>query len=944
MINLPFVEKLTHLRRVAAREVAFDSATAALLEVPVLERYFLNQLNDYVWLLVLMNSSYFGHLSKDEAYRVPLYEYMERIAATAPQAVVNIMRAFPPRSLGEDMQASIVAAALPARDAVQLLPLLLTRLDEIIGDDKLVLPQHLAELVEHFAQTDETEGAFQLADALLQVKYSPSGSRFSIGQLVARLEGWQYQRTLATTVSALFLRDPRRTFDFVCRLLEAPYRAAYKLHSSDSTGLNIRRPAIEPSGQNLGIGLEDALIDGVRDCAERLIKEQHLEVREVVRLLEAKQLALFERIALHLLRIFPDTRLATDHLTTYGLFDGLAYHHEYVLLLQAQFSTLPAPARSLILLWIEQGPREMLRWQDDEPDDLIRKRTEHWQLTRLEPIATDLPEEWGTRYMHLKAKYGQPEHPEFTSYITSHVGPTSAKTPLELSSMAIPELLTYLQTWRPTDDVFGDSLGGLARALTTAVATSPQRYAEAAIEFRNVPTVYASAMLRGLQEASNQDEMVAFDWSPVLILCEWLVVSPEAPASSGFHPHIDQGSARRAIAGLLEQKAFKTKIGSLDFRFRNQAWRILERLTQDAEPDPAYEEKYGQPNMDYATLAINTVRGEGMHAVVSYGLWVFNHSSPGDEGGTSTFDLMPEVRNVLAHHLDRRAEPSLAIRTVYGQYLPWLHLLDEAWLTRHLETIFPEEAPEHRDAAWRTYLRFCAPYNDVLSVLRPYYARAVARLSYTESIGERESSRLGQHLLLYYARGRLEIGAEDQLLEQFFARADNEVRAAAIAFVGRSLRQETDLLPEVIERFQALWNWRITSLPADWAFYSSELAEFVWWAISNVFPVDWTLEQLLQLARKEVKFDSISLLQDYLNDTFGQHQLATIQVLRALVTQSLMAPEWVVGTDGLVALALKSEVSEVREEAAVTLDLLLTAGHLQYMKLIPLLNESQDHA
>jgi hypothetical protein len=43
------------------------------------------------------------------------------------------------------------------------------------------------------------------------------------------------------------------------------------------------------------------------------------------------------------------------------------------------------------------------------------------------------------------------------------------------------------------------------------------------------------------------------------------------------------------------------------------------------------------------------------------------------------------------------------IRSVYGQWLPWLILMDRAWTEQNLERIFPEDESlaELRDAAWR---------------------------------------------------------------------------------------------------------------------------------------------------------------------------------------------------------------------------------------------------
>ena len=66
--------------------------------------------------------------------------------------------------------------------------------------------------------------------------------------------------------------------------------------------------------------------------------------------------------------------------------------------------------------------------------------------------------------------------------------------------------------------------------------------------------------------------------------------------------------------------------------------------------DPfSHEQRYGGSNMDPATLSINTTRGETMHAVIRYALWVRRHlekEPDAEERLAKKFDEMPEVREV----------------------------------------------------------------------------------------------------------------------------------------------------------------------------------------------------------------------------------------------------------------------------------------------------------
>src|SRR6202011_402226 len=120
------------------------------------------------------------------------------------------------------------------------------------------------------------------------------------------------------------------------------------------------------------------------------------------------------------------------------------------------------------------------------------------------------------------------------------------------------------------------------------------------------------------------------------------------------------------------------------------------------------EERYGGSNMDPLTHSINTARGAAMHSVVRYALWVHRAIEREQAGGDveSNFVGIPEVRDLLELHLNPQEDPALAVRAVYGQWLPWLALLDRRWVTTHLGTIFPSDPASRTywDAAWETYI------------------------------------------------------------------------------------------------------------------------------------------------------------------------------------------------------------------------------------------------
>src|SRR5205807_9397337 len=111
-------------------------------------------------------------------------------------------------------------------------------------------------------------------------------------------------------------------------------------------------------------------------------------------------------------------------------------------------------------------------------------------------------------------------------------------------------------------------------------------------------------------------------------------------------------------------------------------WEILRPITATAEPEP-------EPGPDGPPRSI---AAEGLQAAVRYALWVRRHleSQPhGRELARRGWDEMPEVREALAARLDPGRGRSPAVQAVYGQWFPWLLMLDPSWAAAHREEIFP---------------------------------------------------------------------------------------------------------------------------------------------------------------------------------------------------------------------------------------------------------------
>ena len=210
-----------------------------------------------------------------------------------------------------------------------------------------------------------------------------------------------------------------------------------------------------------------------------------------------------------------------------------------------------------------------------------------------------------------------------------------------------------------------------------------------------------------------------------------------------------------------------------------------------------------------------------MHALMRYALWVHRRTENSAEGGDSPsqgFDRMPEVRKVLELHLRPERDPSLAIRAVYGQWFPWLVLIDTEWAKTRKDEIFPAVPTQAdlRQAAWDAYVVFCQPYDSTAELLEEEYGRALDHLNSPTGEGSHlrdPANRLTEHLMQLYWRGKLALDEDEGLLQRFYANAGDTLRGYAIEFIGRSLlNTDGEISTEIVARLQALWEYRLAAV------------------------------------------------------------------------------------------------------------------------------------
>jgi hypothetical protein len=922
--------------------MTFEETVKKVLEQirkrPANHDYFFSKLDSPDWIDALAAAGLFsrapGAIREGDTISFPFWpesQYLERMAGAAPDKVAELMLKLPETDnirVHEDFaKAAIKLPAKPAAEWAEREARWVEKQPYLY----FTLPTILGELSGRLADEGVVSTALRLARALLFPRiHDPSSNE---GKIEFRFDHWHYEQILREHVPRLLHASG---IDGLRVLLDAMEKASKSQGDEDGEYSWLWRPAIEPNEQNYGHGdVRNALIDAAREATAALAGAG--SAADVLKELNARRAPIFKRLALHMLADRPDEPAAISEALSKSNFDDVRVWHEYSRLLGAVFAHLNDEQRAELLRWIEEGPAPAAMGELDQ--ETIAMRRAAWQTRRLFVVREYLPPAWKQKYAQLTAALGgEPQHPEFLSFHSSWSGPRSPRSESELSLMSAAELAQFLKQWQPDGTWHSPEPEGLARVLQEVVAKAPARFVSALSLFREVEPTYARAIVLALSDAAKAK--TTLDWSAVLDYLQWIVSQPRTaadPEDNGLSKDPHWGWARRATAGLLSIALQKD---ALPRELRQRAWNVLEPLTND--PDPSGEDDGS--SMDPATLSINTPRGEALHALIQYALFVYRSEIEDTKAGQSTFDFsrMPEVGRCLERHLDPAIDRSPAIRSVYGQWIPWLMLMDEKWVKLHIESIFPKHDPLLREAAWQAYLQFCPPYEQVFLALRNQYDAAITRLGdWRQSQPGQDSAqsiaRLGEHLMALAGRGLVRWGAADRMLERFFENAPIDAAAHALAFVGQSLREAHEsLTPEIVQRFCELWD-SLSSLLFDARRPDRRdiLKAFGSWFGAPGLNADWAFDHLEAVLNGVGDVDPDYLVMESLSELAKRYPSRSVRLLRKLIARTKNKWAVLAGDESIRAILRAGlDAPESREEAVALVHELGARGYAEFRNLL----------
>jgi hypothetical protein len=770
------------------------------------------------------------------------------------------------------------------------------------GPFSQMLPEKIRKLADIFIERDLIHGAITLLGFVIKPVLSKeyeNHSRYK-SPLVFRSDHYWVSEYCDKQLSILIEKAPLQVLELLSNHLETAIELIKKDKETDAeeyVGFLWRFDIPFRTYDSKDADVVDILIDGLRDGLMEVCKVSILEGRKLLSEYLSGEHIIFQRVALFVLRKFGKNyrELLDSALLNFEYLNLKEYSNEYKGLLRDQFPNANEKIKKQVVQYFINGPSDLreiaenaAKWENEEvTEKYIQRIKEIWTRDHLELIRDYLGKESLRLLDELSDKYGKADvikKPHISSVHWERIpSPISVD---DLASKSFQELSHYIKTYEPKEGYLG-SRRSLGETLKIIVRDNTDKYSELApqLKDKDIRFIYTYYFISGILESfENNNKKIS---QLIVDLCEYVAsqtIDPFIESSDETEMGLD--AAQREVARLFEN-ALRTDDPYMDAEMLLIIRESLIKLSGHSDPK---NEKYGENSFDPYTRSLNCVRGQAMHGLIQYMLYVYRKDK---KLNTTTFKegiFDSEIQKVFDEKLDKDKDPSLAVHSVFGAYIPQIQLLSPEWLEKNLEKIFPvdDKKSKYWDAAWDAYILTSNLFKNVFKLLLPQYKKAVLRLSSDKektNIGSSPDERLAQHLMLAYLNDLTGLGHENELFDLFFKNAPDNIRSSGIFWFYENLK--TEGVKEEDPKWKklwSLWNKRLNDAEAEEISKNmEEMSCYLRWL--PYCPVGY--KDLVPLIKKSIRYlhdayDSKQLI-EFVAKNCDENPLGSMEILRDVI-------------------------------------------------------------
>lgn len=854
-----------------------------ILENPALDQYFFSKLDRSDWISSLNEHGFFTQERLN--LRPSRLHYLSSIASQNPSSVINIINGVGYLTSVDSRRNLVrVLKSLPAETLTPLLPRIPVWLYR--EQDLLVLHEFIGLISNCKDIPDVNDYAGFLIRFLLmpwiEEEYGKENQVPDDIRIKTHLSDWHYSE---------FLRKECRSFKeniwhgpLLVDVL-AEFAKFRELDGDERSYYNARLRSLDSGSQFGHNDPDDSLIQEIVSLGRE--SETTLTFALLWSALSKYPYSVFKRISLDMLahaENVPQDILTTALLDKYALeqiaeYEGAAKRH---------FRALLAKHQDQIITWLTQEP---MYWNWGYVSTLQesdrQKARERWQWRVLNKFAPDdLPEPLKVKIAELNQLHDGPPKDNGIVF-RSWVGhPTTLKID-DLKDLSVSGVAAFLEGDPPsTGNDFSDDLEarrlGVAEVLRRDVADRPQDYFNEIGALQNIHPTYKFEVLFGLRNLASpiQGSLLSFINSFDLSRVEG--------ETSPFY-----SSTIASLCDLLEDKILKDPAMRQQVQAAPAILDVIAQGLKDSDPpqdaDIPNLKNYG----DSYTRSLNINRGKAMHALLRFMGWMQETES--HCAGVNNAEQLSNAKNILKDHILSGSEGSSAVYSAIVPSLPWLHYTDYSLFQQIAPTLFDRTTPYISSATWETHLQWNKFYSNLFGDMRPMYVTHISEdLSDSPSkiwLSDDNGENFAEHIIIFYARGRVNFSDEDRLIQQFFSLASHSSVKHLLSFIGRAISNDEDSSNEVVkQRLIDLWNYIRSEVVPTRADHAEFLGGFDEWFTGGQFEETWSLVQMQYVLENASSHGSDYLVINRLKSLALKYPLEVANCIYTLLEKNRLAP------------------------------------------------------
>jgi len=554
---------------------------------------------------------------------------------------------------------------------------------------------------------------------------------------------------------------------------------------------SVWQPAIEPHEQNkYREDAENVLVQAYRDSLASYIGKNPEEASGYVNEMLQADYQTIHRLAIHAIsenyNVFRDK---VDELLSEKYFES-NFRHEMWSFLNRNYQGFTETQKDRTLGIISGIKRE-----DDEGKP-HEGATSYGRAIWLAAIKGHGNAEARLYEENVEIAKTEPEHPDFSSYMSSVWSGRKSPIPLnDLQALSIDELIQELENYKDPGGFDTPGLEGLVKTFKQLINTEPLKFYLHLGKFVNLDLAYIYEIIEAYRDLWTEKAQLPWDdiWHELLKFCSLVIMQDRFWDPENMNQRKNFVANRHWIVGSigrLLEAGTKSDEHAFNEKYLKKVEEILAYLLSKVEGS-----EFGIDS-DAVSISINSPRGHCIEALINMTLRSCRLSDKNNNKDHS------EIWMYFQHYFDAELEradsenPEYEFVTLVTNYLPNFLYMSKEWVLGNLARIFDQDRYLKWLCAMQGYAYVGTIYQEIYQYLKEH--GDLLKVLDDENIKDRVEEKVIQNISIAYINDFESFADDNSLINTLIARNDFDEISHFIWFIWTLNKRDDESLTEKV--------------------------------------------------------------------------------------------------------------------------------------------------